>query len=139
MRRFLPVFVLVLASIVLSGCKVYVDSVTGKWTTELGSPKASLAPDAPCVVTSCHGLDIKCGSAGPEACTMEYQLGDFCRQYAHCAIVEGQCQLKESRLVEECISCVELCDSGLDGSDPTKAFECEQECREQLGVMERSL
>ncbi len=138
MSRIWLVVLVLSAAVALSGCRILVDSETGKWTTEIGAPKPTLEPDAPCMLTTCHGLELECAEEGPEMCTMEYQIGDFCREYATCGIVEGQCVLTKQRLVDECVSCVELCDSGLDGSDPTKAFECEQQCREQLDVMERS-
>ncbi len=138
MQRFLVVCVVLSLGMLFSGCRVLVDSETGKWTTEIGAPKPTLEPGDPCMLTTCHGLDLACGETGPEMCTMEYQLGDFCREYASCGIVDGQCVLTKQRLVDECVSCVELCDSGLDGSDPAAAFECEQSCREQLEVMERS-
>lgn len=139
MRAAVMTSFVVILGVVLSGCQILVDPETGEMSTKINWPKSSLSPDAPCVVTSCHGLSVACGAQGPEACTMEYQLGDFCRQYANCGIVDGQCQLQQPRLLQECISCVELCDSGLAGSDPTKAFTCEQQCREQMEVMERAL
>lgn len=139
MRQLFVLTSLLVATVLLTGCKVLIDPETGKWETQVELPKATLAPDATCGITTCHGLDIQCGQDVPEACTMEYRLGDFCQQYANCGIVEGQCQSQTSQLLAECISCVELCDSGLEGADPTKAFACEENCRQQLETMERSL
>lgn len=82
-----------------------------------------------CGIQSCHGLDISCGSDVPQACTAEYKLGDFCRQYASCKTVEGTCQFVESEIFTACKSCVEKCENG---QDPQQAFKCESKCREQI-------
>lgn len=137
--RVLAVVAMFAVAGLLSGCQIWVDPETGDFSTKVGWPKASLAPDATCEMTSCHGLDIECGAEAPEACTLEYRLGDFCRKYADCAVVEGQCLQVESRLFTECKSCVELCDSGIAGDSPDKAFTCEDECRQQVETLERSL
>lgn len=83
----------------------------------------------PCGIENCHGLDITCGSNIPETCTEIYQLGDFCRQYVECKVVDDQCQLVENSKFDQCKSCVEECEN-LDDSE--EAFECEENCRETL-------
>jgi hypothetical protein len=85
---------------------------------------------ADCGILSCHGLSIECGSEVPKMCTMEYRLGDFCRQFADCRVVEGTCQFVENSYFMNCKSCVQDCDALND--DPMKAFECESKCREQF-------
>lgn len=84
-----------------------------------------------CGITSCHGLDIECGSDVPEMCTMEYRLGDFCRQFAECRVVQGECQFVENSFFMNCRSCVQDC-SRLHTDDPMQAFECESQCRDQF-------
>ncbi len=93
-------------------------------------PKLPVEPDEPtpttasqvCEIENCHGLDIECGSNPPDFCTMEYQLGDFCRQFAKCEIVDGKCQFVSSPDFEQCKTCVEQCDD----------LECESQCREMF-------
>ena len=85
---------------------------------------------ADCGILSCHGLAIECGADVPEMCTMEYRLGDFCRQFADCQVVEGTCQFVENSYFMNCKSCVQDCEVLND--DPSQAFECESQCREQF-------
>jgi len=77
-----------------------------------------------CDIENCHGLDISCGSNIPDSCTESYGLGDFCRQFAACEIIESECQLVEDQVFEDCKACVNEC-IGLE--DP---WECESNCRE---------
>lgn len=88
-------------------------------------------PDAvsSCGVTNCHGMEVTCGdvSDGGLMCTMEYRLGDFCRQYVDCSVVDGMCQPVKDPRYETCVSCVETCLS--DAKDPSDAFSCEESCR----------
>ncbi len=81
-----------------------------------------------CGMENCHGLDIKCGPNIPDACTAIYKLGDFCRQFASCEIINGECQLVKSTEFDECKACVDECDK------PTelKAFDCELDCRKMF-------
>lgn len=88
-----------------------------------------------CGIESCHGLDITCGPDVPEVCTEEYRLGDFCRQYADCEVLDGNCQLVESDRFGQCKSCVDEC-SKLGGE---QAFVCEDDCRQDLSKPERTL
>ena len=81
-----------------------------------------------CGIENCHGLDITCGPEVPDACTMDYQLGDFCRQFSVCEVIDGECQLVPNEIYDRCVECIKECE-GL-GGEP--AFECEAECREEL-------
>jgi len=85
-------------------------------------------PSDDCQITSCHGLDVACGSDGPQMCTMEYRLGDFCREFAVCQKVSGECQLAVNEKFESCKSCVESCTQ----TDPLDAFACEDVCRKVM-------
>jgi hypothetical protein len=95
-----------------------------------------LAPSIPCQsntiekcgIENCHGLDIECGTP-VQMCTMEYQLGDKCRQYAKCGVVSGKCQQIESPEFTACKSCVQKCENDFP-NDPDKAFVCESQCGE---------
>jgi hypothetical protein len=78
-----------------------------------------------CGIESCHGLDIVCGPNVPEACTMEYRLGDKCRQLAKCEIAGGKCVFAENAEFDACKACAEKCDAI---TDPINAFECEAKC-----------
>jgi len=83
---------------------------------------------ATCGFTTCHGLDLACGNHAPEACTMLYQLGDKCRQYADCVSGSGgTCSLVTGPRFASCKACVEKCGRS-DGSDPQQAFACEEKC-----------
>ena len=86
------------------------------------------APDTPkCGIENCHGLYIVCGPNVPDACTMEYQIGDNCRQFAKCEVVGGQCTLVVSGEFVECKACVQECE-GKHADVPDKLFECESVC-----------
>ncbi|MEW5955077.1 MAG: hypothetical protein AB1626_00890 [Candidatus Micrarchaeota archaeon] len=78
-----------------------------------------------CGLLNCHGTDFQCGPNPPEACTAMYALGDGCRQYASCEVIDGNCRLAENPLLNECISCTDACNLM---QDPVAAFECEAAC-----------
>ncbi|MBP9749525.1 MAG: hypothetical protein KBD21_02250 [Candidatus Pacebacteria bacterium] len=82
-----------------------------------------------CGIENCHGLDIVCGKPA-EVCTMMYQLGDTCRQYAQCGQVNGTCQQIENPQFSRCKSCVQKCENDFP-NDPDNAFVCESKCGEQ--------
>lgn len=102
-----------------------VDDVSGDLPAE---EQAALPEEEKCGLENCHGLDVTCGPNVPDFCTMEYQLGDFCRQYAICEVIGGECQLVPDPLWDDCRDCVAECEAL--GGEP--AFECEQECRELI-------
>jgi len=82
-----------------------------------------------CGIENCHGLEIVCGSNVPEMCTMEYQTGDICRQFARCEKVNGKCQQVKDPKFENCKSCVEACqDKYPSPADEIKFSQCETEC-----------
>jgi hypothetical protein len=81
-----------------------------------------------CGIENCHGLEITCGQNIPDACTEVYMIGDFCRQYAVCEIINDKCKLIENSKFDECKVCVENCIEDFQGSE---AFDCENECREK--------
>jgi hypothetical protein len=81
-----------------------------------------------CGLTTCHGLELACGPDAPDVCTMEYRLGDKCRQYARCEVIAGECTLVTDPEFETCKSCVERCEATGDRYDPTAAFDCEAKC-----------
>jgi len=80
-----------------------------------------------CGITSCHGLDLACGANVPEVCTMEYRLGDKCRQYARCDSSGGSCTLVTDPQFARCKACVEQC-AARETADPAAAFDCEAKC-----------
>jgi len=88
----------------------------------------AVTPDASaCGITTCHGLDLACGANAPQVCTMEYRLGDKCRQYARCDSSGGSCTLVTDPQFTACKSCVEQC-AAKSGSNGQAAFECEATC-----------
>jgi hypothetical protein len=84
-----------------------------------------------CGFENCHGLDIICGENVAEICSLEYQIGDFCRDYASCELISGDCQLVTDPTFDECVDCVEECIQEFK-SQQTELFECESECRSRL-------
>lgn len=85
-----------------------------------------------CGIENCHGLDIVCGSDVPEMCTLEYQVGDLCRQFARCETISGKCQLVKEAKFEDCKSCVEKCQENFPNSDDQIEFsQCESDCGEK--------
>lgn len=88
----------------------------------------SVAPGASsCGFTTCHGLDLACGTNGPEVCDLSYRLGDKCRQYARCDSSGGSCTLVTGPKFTSCKACVEQC-AARETADPAAAFECEAKC-----------
>lgn len=81
-----------------------------------------------CAFESCHGLELTCGSNAAEMCTMEYQLGDGCRQYAQCLVKDGACRLVEEGAFSSCKECVKKCQDDYSLDSSMRIFECEAEC-----------
>jgi hypothetical protein len=80
-----------------------------------------------CILETCHGLDISCGSNPPDVCTEIYMAGDRCLQYAQCGVRNGTCGPVENAGFDRCKSCVQACiDENND--NPQKLFECESTC-----------
>ncbi len=82
-----------------------------------------------CGIENCHGLDITCGSNIPDGCTEIYMIGDGCRQYAKCEIINGKCQLVQNKKFEDCKSCVEKCSEDFK-NDPINLSQCAYKCAE---------
>ncbi|MFH1729833.1 MAG: hypothetical protein ABIA04_15580 [Pseudomonadota bacterium] len=78
-----------------------------------------------CGIENCHGTDITCGSNVATVCTEIYMQGDGCRQYASCEIVDGECTLVKEDEFDTCVSCVDDCYDGVDGSE---GLACESDC-----------
>ena len=80
-----------------------------------------------CSLMNCHGADFECGPNPPEMCTAMYELGDACRQYASCEVVDGNCRLAANPLLDKCISCTNYCNLQ-HWTNPDKAFACQENC-----------
>jgi hypothetical protein len=80
-----------------------------------------------CGLTPCHGLDLACSMDAPQMCTMEYRIGDKCRQHASCDTSGGSCLLVTGPKFVACKSCVEQCQVAA-GPDNLAAFSCEEKC-----------
>lgn len=87
-----------------------------------------------CEMQNCHGLDISCGPDAPEVCTMIYQAGDGCRQFASCQIVNEDCKPILSEEFNKCKQCVQDCYKKYPSDDleTTDFFECESQCMYNL-------
>lgn len=126
-----PVQILSLSSVVL----VAILLVAGCTSVSPGSqPNPTLVPtvvtpsQSSCGFASCHGLDLACGTDAPDVCTMEYRLGDKCRQYVQCtAGSSGSCTLVAGPQFNTCKSCVESC-ADTSVNNPQQAFACEAKC-----------
>jgi hypothetical protein len=80
-----------------------------------------------CILETCHGLDVSCGSNPPDVCTEMYMVGDKCLQYAQCGVRNGTCGQVENKSFTQCKTCVQNCiDKNKDNSE--KIFECESKC-----------
>jgi hypothetical protein len=121
---------LLVAALFTAGCTL---TSGGKVTpTPVPTPVPTTVPDitpAPssCGFTTCHGLDLACGSNAPQVCTMIYQIGDKCRQYARCDPSGGSCRLVIETKFTACKTCVEKCLIAA-GPDNLAAFSCEEKC-----------
>jgi len=87
----------------------------------------AVVSEQPCGIQNCHGMVISCGPKVVEMCTMEYQMGDKCRNLATCQNINGSCSVVKQEGYSKCVSCVEECNRTA-GADPVKAFECESRC-----------
>jgi len=122
-------FLAAVVAVVLVPPRLWTRDNRGGATSEQKDKKGQ--PNQKCDITSCHGFDIECGPDSPQMCTMEYRLGDFCRQFAQCQVLQGECQFVENSTFMNCRSCVTQCDAD-HPEDPMAAFECENDCREQF-------
>jgi hypothetical protein len=91
------------------------------------TPPAETPGQSACGFTTCHGLDLACGMDAPQMCTMEYRIGDKCRQYARCDASGGGCKLVIEPKFTACKACVEQCQIAA-GADSLAAFSCEEKC-----------
>lgn len=121
---------LLVAALVAAGCTQISD---GKATpTPVPAPVTTISlPETPgpstCGFTTCHGSDLACGTNSPDVCTMEYRIGDRCRQYARCDTSGGGCTLVISPRFTACKACAERCQIQA-GPDSLAAFSCEEKC-----------
>lgn len=122
----LVVFVLLTAIVLFAGC-TSVPPDTKPVPPVSPVTTAPVPSGSSCGITSCHGLDLACGANPPEVCTMEYRLGDKCRQYARCDSSGGSCTLVTDPQFAPCKACVEQC-AARETADPAAAFDCEAKC-----------
>jgi hypothetical protein len=87
-----------------------------------------------CGIENCHGIDIVCGPNFAEVCSEMYGLGNFCRQYARCEVVQGECRLAKDPAFDVCTECVRKCTDAYQ-DNPMEAFNCEAKCREEIATM----
>ena len=123
-------FILLIAALFAAGCT----QASGGKVTPTPVPTVlptSIPVETPglstCGFTTCHGLDLACGMDAPQVCTMEYRIGDGCRQYASCDTRGGSCTLVTGPKFTACKSCVEKCQIAA-GPDALAAFSCAEKC-----------
>jgi hypothetical protein len=123
-------FTLLIAALFAAGCTL----TPGGKVTPTPTPTAvppTIPAETPglstCGFTTCHGLDLACGRDAPQICTMEYRIGDKCRQQASCDTSGGSCTLVTGPKFIACKSCVEKCQIAA-GPDSLVAFSCEEKC-----------
>lgn len=80
-----------------------------------------------CGITNCHGLDITCGPGIPQACTMQYEFGDGCRQFAKCEVIDNKCQPNHDPRFEACKNCINDCAERAEIKE-VDMYACESEC-----------
>lgn len=98
-------------------------------TAEINWRCTGLVDNARCGIENCHGLEIVCGSNPVQMCTMIYQLGDVCRQFASCKVLDGRCQQVENPKFIACKACAQKCQTDF-ARDPSAALNCESRCGE---------
>lgn len=120
-------FVIIFVGFIILGFSVMWFYGTGEVDNVINRVIPGTKVDNSCEIENCHGLDITCGSDKPDFCTMIYELGDRCRQFASCRIVNGECQLVKSDRFEKCKSCVKKCIEDYRGN-PIGITQCEASC-----------
>jgi hypothetical protein len=122
--------VLLVAALLAAGCTL----APGAKVTPTPVPTAiptqatvETTPQPACGFTTCHGLDLACGTNVPQVCTMEYQIGDKCRNLASCDSSGGSCTLVTGPKYVACKACVEKCQAAA-GPDGLAAFSCAEKC-----------
>jgi hypothetical protein len=121
------------AALFAAGCTSVFSGGAKATPTPLPIPAPTAVPadtSAPstCGFTTCHGTDLACGTNAPQICTMEYRIGDRCRQYAHCDTSGGSCTLVvTSQKFTTCKACAERCQTQA-GPDSLAAMTCEEKC-----------
>lgn len=123
----LSVIALLAAGVLFAGCT---SASSGTKVVPPVSPSVTTtgpAGTSSCGLSTCHGLDLACSTHAPEICTMEYRLGDKCRQYARCDSSGGSCTLVTDPKFASCKACAEQC-AARETADPAAAFDCEAKC-----------
>jgi hypothetical protein len=125
------IFLVVLAAVLFSaGCTSVFPGATATPTPLPPPTPAVVTADTPlsyCGFTTCHGADLTCGISAPQVCTMEYHIGDRCRQYARCDTGGGSCTLVITPRYTSCRACAERCQVQA-GPDNLAALSCEEKC-----------
>ncbi len=117
---FITAVSLTLLFLLIAGCT----SPLGGKAVPPASPTVTPTLPSTCGFTTCHGLNLACGPNPPQFCTMEYQIGDKCRQYAGCDGSGGSCRLITTPQYDACKSCVAKCGGG----DAAEILGCEVKC-----------
>lgn len=135
-----------LPSYVTSECGPYEDCpVTSKWVlgksifnilTSSNADDINPIPQEPnppdlkptCGIQECHGPSYTCGEKTIDACDEMFTLGDYCREFVSCEVIDGKCQTIAPKLTA-CASCVKKCQ--LDTSTVEDGI-CVQSCIDKI-------
>lgn len=118
---------LLAAALVTAGCTTNSGGTATPAATPSPAPVLTTSAPAACGFTTCHGLDLACSTDFPRVCTMQYQIGDRCRQYASCQSGSGGCTLVAGPEFTACKTCVEKCQTSA-GPNGMTALSCEEKC-----------
>lgn len=83
--------------------------------------------DIACGAENCHGLKVECGPDVVEMCSMKYQIGDGCRKFVSCEVIDGSCSANETPAYFDCKACIDTC-SEKHKDDPIGFSQCETDC-----------
>jgi hypothetical protein len=104
---------------------------TADYGSDIPEPRAG---SQKCGFENCHGLEMKCGPNVPEMCTLDYQIGDRCREFGFCKMIGNECHLVTSERLTQCQSCVRVCQEEFKDAEShaqqVEMWECERKCGE---------
>ncbi|MFA5332352.1 MAG: hypothetical protein WC342_08240 [Methanoregula sp.] len=134
MTRISPYIPVLLALVVIvifsAGCT---SQTTSQETTATTVPTPETTEPVPaqttvvCGAENCHGVTVQCGSNPVDSCTSEINVGDRCRKYATCQVVDNVCQVVTQTPYEKCKACIQSCSDSY-FNNPNMLVDCSQKC-----------
>lgn len=99
-------------------------------------PDTIIIDEKVCGIQECHGMNLTCGSKPVDMCTEIFMVGDSCRSFFKCALMDGQCGQLSDRRFDLCKSCIQQCVAE-SNNDPTKTLECDSKCNEEISNLKK--